>query len=239
MQESGEDARHTHQVSTLPKQPSRTDRLRDYTAAIDLARARIAAMGVLVQAREARATAPLQSLELLFAAAEVDGRALPAAVWVALRRGSVDAAIDAMTSVSKIQFLIEEREEIGEGYRLQTVQETRPLPEVDLLLAQLAGLLGIPVDVLTVLAEWGADDPRLSAEVDELLDSRFGPVTRPQHDLSRRPVETHAAEPCAPPKDRGRLELSVAQAADVLRLDEEQARTLATLVECANVILTA
>lgn len=226
-------------MGTQARQQSRADRLRDYAAAVEFARGQVAAMGVLVRARETRPATTGHPPELLFADTQVDGRALPAAVWVALRRGSVEAAVDAMSAVSRTHFLIEEREEIGEGYRLQTVEETRPLPEADLLLAQLAKVLQIPADVLAVLAEWGADDPRLAVEIDELLDSRFGPATRPQHSTPTPMPVPEAAEQAAPPRELGRLEMTVAQAADVLRLDEDQARTLATLVECARVTLTS
>ncbi|HET6875975.1 MAG TPA: hypothetical protein VFH38_00445 [Jatrophihabitans sp.] len=224
-------------MGTLQRQHSRAERTRDYTAALDLARGQVAAMGALVLAREARPTTAGKPLELQFAATEVDGRALPAAVWVALRRGSVDAALDAMCAVSTTHFLIEEREEIGAGYRLQTVEETRPLPEVDLLLAQLAAMLDIPVDVLAVLADWGGEDPRLEAEIDELLASRFGPATRASQPPP--PLAAMADAATERPQELGRLEMTVAQAAAVLRLDQDQARTLATLVDCAVVTLTS
>lgn len=224
-------------MGTLQREHSRADRVREHAAAVDLAREKVAAMGVLVLAREARSATTDTPLELQFAAAQPEGRALPAAVWVALRRGSVEAAVDAMTAVSQSRFLIEEREEIGEGYRLQTVEETRPLPEVDLLLAQLAELLDIPVDVLSVLADWGADDPRLRAEIDELLDSRFGPAVRgPRIPPAPEPEAAGVAEPA---RELGRLEMTVAQTAAVLRLDNDQTRTLATLVDCAVVTLTS
>jgi hypothetical protein len=220
-------------MGTLPRQQSRADRLRDYAAAMELARGQVAAMGILVRAREARATD--QPLELRFAATEVDGRALPAAVWVGLRREGVDAALAAMNAVSQTHFLIEAREEIGQGYRLQTVEETRPLPEVDLLLFQLARLLDIPADVLNVLAEWGAEDPRLAIEIEELLDSRFGSPTRAMHAVPAPPEPGEQV----PPRELGRLVMTVAEAATVLRLDENQAQALATLVRCADVTLTS
>lgn len=230
-------------MGTLQRQHSCAERLREHAAAVAAAGEKVAAMGVLVLAREARPATPGKPLELEFAATELDGRALPAGVWVALRRGGVEAALDAMSSVSQTHFLIEEREEIGEGYRLQTVEETRPLPEVDLLLAQLGLMLGIPVDVLSVLAEWGAGDPRLEAEIDELLTSRFGAASELTH-VSQPPSATPLPEPDdeTPAESRpelGRLTMTVAQTAAVLRLDEHQARTLTTLVECAAVTLVS
>lgn len=235
-------------MGTLPRQHSCTDRIREHDAAVAAAGEKVAAMGVLVLAREARPATPGKPLELEFAATEVDGRALPAGVWVALRRGSVEAAVDAMSAVSQTHFLIEEREEIGEGYRLQTVEETRPLPEVDLLLAQLGMMLDIPVDVLSVLADWGVGDPRLAEEIDELLTSRFGSATRtPRTTPVPEPPPGHASpapEPAdgaaaVPSVELGRLTMTVAQTAAVLRLDDDQARTLATLVECAAVTLVS
>lgn len=212
-------------MSTTAKQHSRADRLREYSSLLEAARAPVAAMGVLVRAREARPWPGGDPPEVVFATTEVDGRALPAAVWVALRRDDVDAAIEAMAGVSRTTFLIESREEMGEGYRLQTVEETRPVPEVEVLLAQLSAMLAIPADVLAVLAEWGADDPRTEPEIADLLDRRLGAGPAP------------APRPAAPSADG--LTMSVADVVDVLRLSEEQARALATLVRRVPVTLTA
>ena len=169
-------------MSTMAKQHSRADRVREYAATIEMAAVPVAAMGVLVRAREAREWVAHEPPEVVFAATEVDERALPAAVWVALRRDDVDGAIDAMTAASQTTFLIESREEMGEGYRLQTVEETRPLPEIDLLLGQLAAMLDIPVDVLRMLAEWGPDDPRTENEIADLVR----PPARPRRAGRRR-----------------------------------------------------
>ena len=161
-------------MSTMAKQHSRADRLREYAATVEVAAIPVAAMGVLVRAREARPwIAPLPP-EVVFAATLVEERALPASVWVALRRDDVDGAVEAMIGASQTAFLVESREEMGEGYRLQTVEETRPLPEVELLLRQLSAMLDIPVDVLGMLGEWGASDPRTAREIADLLDRRLG-----------------------------------------------------------------
>lgn len=211
-------------MTTTAKQHTRADRLREYSGLLEAARAPVAAMGVLVRAREARVWAADEPPEIVFARTEVDGRGLPAAVWVSLRRDDVDAAIEAMVGVSQTTFLIESREELGQGYRLQTIEETRPLPETDLLIAQLSAMLEIPSDVLAVLAEWGQDDPRTEQEIADLLDRRLG------------------CGPAAPPRPAGpehALTMSVADAVDVLRLSEEQARALATLVRRVSVTLTA
>jgi hypothetical protein len=146
-----------------------------------------------------------------------------------------------MTAASQTRFLVEQREVMGEGYRLQSVEDTLPLPEPELLTAQLARVLDVPLDVLDVLAEWGPTDPRTTSEIDELLNCRFGPAERrggeapsaPQASAQLRP----AAEPTEVPEPAGRLTMTVADAAQVLRLDEDQTRALATLVRNATVTL--
>jgi hypothetical protein len=215
-------------MSTMAKQHSRADRVREYAATVELATVPVAAMSVLVRAREARDWTHDDPPEVVFADTAVDDRALPASVWVALRRDDVHGAIDAMIAASRTDFLIESREEMGEGYRLQTVEETRPLPEVELLLAQLSAMLDIPADVLAILAEWGADDPRTANEIADLLDRRLGRADRPSV-----PAARHAA-----PRHEG-LTMSVADVVDVLRLSDEQARALATLVRRADVTLSS
>jgi hypothetical protein len=213
-------------MSTMAKQHSRADRVREYAATVEMATVPVAAMGVLVRAREAREWAAPEPPEVVFADTAVDERALPAAVWVALRRDDVDGAIDAMTGASRTTFLIDSREEMGEGYRLQTVEETRPLPEIGLLLEQLATMLDIPVDVLRMLAEWGPEDPRTANEIADLLDRRLG-----------RSETADVAPPATVTADG--LVMSVAEAVDVLRLTDEQTRALATLVRRVPVTLTA
>jgi hypothetical protein len=86
-------------------------------------------------------------------------------------------------------------------------------------------MLTIPPDVLAVLAEWGADDPRTEPEIADLLDRRLG--------AAATAVPRHAAP------SEGGLTMSVADAVDVLRLSAEQARALATLVRRVPVTLTA
>jgi hypothetical protein len=223
----------THGMRSLTQEQSRAERLRAHAAAVEEARRVAAAMATLVRGRESRARDGGPPLEVEFADLEVDGRRLPAAVWVALRRDDVDAAIEAMTTASMTEFLIEEREEMGDGYRLQSVAETLPLPESELLLALLDSALNIPADVLAVLAEWGPDDPRSAPEIEGLLSSRFGPANRPGVDLTQPRVEVDADVDLD-----GRLTVTVGELAEVLRLDEEQLRALTVLVRNATVTLT-
>jgi hypothetical protein len=213
------------------REQTRTDRLREHAALIERAHHVVGAMGLLVRGREARARDGATPLEIEFAKTDVGGRALPAGVWVALRRDDVAAAIDAMMVASQTAFLIEEREVMGEGYRLQSVEDTLPVPEADLLTAQLSLALDVPLDVLSVIAEWGPDDPRAASEIDELLTARFGPAER-------------AIATAPPPKGAddsepsGQLTMTVGEAAQVLRLDDEQVRALTILVRNASVTLT-
>jgi hypothetical protein len=83
-------------------------------------------------------------------------------------------------------------------------------------------MLGIPDDVLRVVAGWGPDDPRTRAEVDVLLDSRFG---------SANGGSVQADGPNA-------LSMSVAELADVLQLTAGQAKVLATLARRAALTIT-
>src|SRR4051794_23333659 len=169
----------TQHMRTPAREHTRAERQREFDAALDHAREVAATMVALVRGREARTDDGDAPLEVQFAALDVDGRRLPAAVWVALRRDDVDAAVDAMTAASQTEFLLEEREVMGDGYRLQSIADTAPMPEPGLLIALLGLATNVPVDVLTVLAEWGRDDPRATSEIDDLLSSRFGPPRRP------------------------------------------------------------
>lgn len=212
------------------REHARAERLREHAALIERAHQTVATMGLLVRGREARARSGETPLEIEFAKTDVDGRALPAGVWVALRRDDVSGAIDAMMVASQTTFLVDEREVLGEGYRLQSVEDTLPVPEADLLTAQLSRTLDVPLDVLTVIAEWGPDDPRTASEIDELLTARFGPAERT---IATAPAPSPEVEEPA-----GQLTMTVGEAAQVLRLDDDQVRALTILVRNAAVTLT-
>jgi hypothetical protein len=197
----------------------RAERLRELDAQLARAKSAVAVVGLIVQGREARAWPAAEPLEVTFASSGDAG--LSAGVWVALRRGDVDAALEALVAVSAEQFVVGEREELGSGYRLQTVEEAHPLPDVPQLQRQVAAMLDIPVDVVAVVADWGPDDPRTHAEIDALLDSRFGPAVA-------------ADNGAAAPRPGGALTMSVAELADVLQLTPAQGKVLATLVRRAG-----
>jgi hypothetical protein len=196
-------------MGSSSKDAERRERQREYDTRMDAAANAVAAFALLVRGRETRAATGSAPLEVVFAAAGGEA-ALPAGVWVALRRGDVDAAIEALTAVSSERFVLGEREELGDGYRLRTVEEVRMLP-----------------DVVAILGEWGPDDPRTAGEIEELLDSRFGPVRSPAPAAAPTPVE-----------ERTELAMSVAELADVLQLSAAQGRVLTTLVRHAVLTVT-
>jgi hypothetical protein len=201
-------------MPSISKDEQRSARLREFDGLLQRATAAVGALALLVQGREARAEAGSPPLEVAFAGPVADGGApvLPAGLWVALRRGDVDTAVQLLADVSGCDFVVGEIDTMGSGYRLETIEEKRALPDVGLLQARLAAVLDIPADVVGVLAGWGPDDPRARAEVEALLDGRFGPD--PQ---------------AAPPEEFPALSLPVAELADVLQLTPKQAKVLTTL----------
>lgn len=249
-------------MNSSAKDAARREREREHAALLAAAASEVAALASLVRAREDRAPAGL-ALEIAFASARDDARAdqptLPAGVWVALRRGDVDAALEALIAVSGERFVLGAREELGEGYRLRTVEDVRVLPDVGALRSQLASMLDIPTDVLAILSGWGPDDPRTSGEIDLLLDSRFGPAgssgdASTQDDLRARAAHASDAERTslfvqpvpdegsaalqAPSEPRPPLTMYVAELADVLQLSAAQARVLATVVRHTRLAVT-
>lgn len=230
--------------------PSRAQRMRAYDDALAEAAKVIAVLGAVVRARESRGWREAQPPEVVFAQAGESERALSAAVWVALRGDDTRTVLDALQEASVETFLIAKYEELGEGYRLQTVEETKPLPNLDLLVRQLSVVLEIPVDVLGVLGRWGLDDPRTAGEVNALLDSRFGAsgadaaggtlTDRGRVTARGASDDGGAGGPGATPVGTAEvgLTMSVQETADVLQLTAAQAKVLETLVRRAGVRIT-
>ena len=213
------------------KEHVRRERLREYEAALAVARSPVGVLVLLAKGRELRAGG--EALEESFAATPVEGidddNRLPAAVWVALRQGDVDATIEALVRVSRHEFVIAAHEELDSGYRLTTVEECRALPDVELLQAQVAAFLQVPRDVVVIIASWGPDDPRTAAEIDTLFERRFGSATPSGSD----PAAASASSP------RAGLVMSSAEFTAMLNLTPEQRGVLATLVRQADITLVA
>src|SRR5882757_4019672 len=202
---------------TLKGEPD--DRLVEYEAALDAARAPVAVLQLLAQGRERRSQPGDRPLEVAFAATPVnDEDALPAAVWVALRHGNVEASAAALLGASRTEFVVGEHEELDAGYRLRTIEERRVLPDVGVLQLQIAAMLDIPWDVVAMLCEWGPDDPRTQTEIDALLDGRLAASDSP---------------PSTP-----RLLMTADELADLVQLTAEQRALLSTLVRQADVTIT-
>jgi hypothetical protein len=214
-------------VAQATREHARRERLREYEAALAAARLPVGVLVLLAQGREARASG--EALEEAFAATPVEGvddaRRLPAAVWVALRQGDVDATVDALVRLSRNEFVIASHEELDAGYRLTTVEERRALPDVELLHAQIAAFLQLPRDVVVIVAGWGPDDPRTAAEIDTLLEQRFGSAA------ARRPDPAVASER----GPRAALLMSSAEFTAMLNLTPEQCAVLDTLIRQADV----
>src|SRR5262249_49374637 len=79
----------------------------------------VAVLQLLAQGRERRSRPGGEPLEVAFAATPVnDDEGLPAAVWVALRHGDVDASVTALLGASRTEFVVGEHEELDATYRL-------------------------------------------------------------------------------------------------------------------------
>lgn len=197
-------------------------RVAEYEAALAAARTPTAVLQLLAEGREARAQPDEDPLEVAFARTQVDGAdGLPAAVWVALRHGDVDASLTALLGASRTEFVVGEHEELDAGYRLRTVEERRVLPDVGVLQMQMAAMLDIPWDVIVMLCEWGPDDPRTQKEIDALLDGRL-----------REGAGAASTRP-------SRLHMTADELAALVRLTPEQTKLLNTLVRQADVTITS
>lgn len=221
------------------KEQQRRDRLRDYEARLDAARDSVAVVAEFARARESRAAG--HPLEAEFAATHVDGHAepLPAAVWVGLRQADLDVVLDILVQAATEQFVVAEHEQLDSGYRLTAVPECRGVPDVDRLLTQVAEFLRLPRDVLTVVASWGADDPRTHAEIEHLLGLRYGPPAPP----ASTPMPGRTTPLPVPRKasvgPSARLRLSCAEFAAVLALTPEQHDVFAVLTREADILISA
>jgi hypothetical protein len=248
-------------MASATKDELRRERLREYDAALTAARAPLAVLALFARGREARAGEQL--LEEAFAATEVAGveavDRLPAAVWVALRHGDVDACLELMLRVSRTEFVLAAHEELDAGYRLTKVEERRPLPDVELLIGQVAAFLHIPRDVVAIISGWGADDPRTAAEIDTLLEQRFGSragsapavsttgstTSASAGDGPGTPATAHpfrtAAVPGRPATGTAStgLRMSSAEFSALLNLAPEQRAVLGTLVRQVEITIDA
>jgi hypothetical protein len=246
-------------VSHTLKEQRRRDRVREYDGALAAARSALAVLALFVRGRESRASD--ETLEETFAATvpdTVDGRPpFPAAIWVALRQGDVDGALHLLITLSTTNFVMAAHEQLDAGYRLTSVEENRGLPEVDRLESQLARFLHVPVDVIAVITGWGPDDPRTAAEIDALLEPRFGavtampasaatagrPVEHPAPSRSARAADSVRAadsgQAATPRATAGGLTMSAEEFNALLKLSPEQHRVLATLVRQTTITINA
>lgn len=237
-------------MAQATKDELRRERLREYDAALTAARSPVAVLALFAAGREARAAGEL--LEEAFAATAVDGvppaEALPAAVWVVLRQGDIDATLELLMRMSRIEFVLAAHEELDDRYRLTKVEERRPLPDVELLIGQLAAFLHIPRDVVAIISGWGPEDPRTAAEIDTLLQQRFGssndhagPAAVPVANGSPAAAEPTGAgrtESTAGPSGAG-LRMSSAEFCALLNLAPEQRAVLGTLVRQTEITIAA
>ncbi|MDQ1743876.1 MAG: hypothetical protein QOE23_2215 [Pseudonocardiales bacterium] len=241
-------------MASVTKDDLRRERLREYDAALTAARSPLAILALFARGREARAGGQL--LEEAFAATEVAGvdaaDRLPAAVWVALRQGDVDACLELLLRVSRVEFVLAAHEELDASYRLTKVEERRALPDVELLIGQLAAFLHIPRDVVAIIAGWGADDDRTAAEIETLLEQRFGSLagsTGPSAAASTRAAplaagssraDSASGRPATRPATAGPgLRMSSAEFSALLNLAPEQRAVLGTLVRQTEITIDA
>jgi hypothetical protein len=239
-------------MTQATRDQARRQRLRDYEATLAAAREPIGVLVLFARAREIRGHGG--ALEEAFAVTPLDGvpdeDRLPASVWVALRQGDVDAAVDALTRVSRHEVVIGVHEELDAGYKLTTVEERRTVPDVPLLEAQVAAFLQIPRDVVSIITSWGPDDPRTAAEIETLLRERFGqPVSPTNRQAPAAPgsdAATAMGRPRRPTKrpsptttSRATISMSSDEFTAMLNLSDDQQDVLAVLVRQADVTVCA
>jgi hypothetical protein len=214
------------------------DRVREYDARLEAARESVAVVARFAQAREARGNGSALEEEFAATPVDVDGPVLPAAVWVALRHSDVDAVIETLVQCATEQFLIAEREQLDADYRLTTVAECRGLPDVDRLMAQLAVFVQVPSDVIAIVTGWGPDDPRTLAEIERLMDHRYGVRSVPPEPTTTS-AKAEPSESSSRAPDRPWLAMSSSEFTAVLSLTPEQQAVLTTLVRQADVVVAS
>jgi hypothetical protein len=239
-------------MAQATKDELRRERLREYDAALTAARSRVAVLALFAAGRETRAAGEL--LEEAFAATAVDGveaaDALPAAVWVVLRQADIDATLELLMRMSRVEFVLSAHEELDARYRLTKVEERRPLPDVELLIAQLAAFLHVPRDVVAIIAGWGPEDPRTAAEIDTLLQQRFGgpaadqPAPGPMATRGAAAADRAGTQPARAAiagagRVGGGLRMSSAEFCALLNLAPEQRAVLSTLVRQTEITIAA
>ena len=218
----------------------RRERLREYEAALMDARSPVEVLVLFAKVREDRASD--ERLEEAFAASITEGvddaDRLPAAVWVGLRQGDVDAVIQALVRTSSTELVLSAHEQLDAGYRITSVEERRALPDVGRLEAQVASFLRIPYDVVAMITSWGPDDPRTAAEIDALVEQRFGSPRRLAR--SSRARRESSADPAAQASPTGpgiSLWMSSEEFTALLNLTPEQSAVLTTLVRQATITI--
>lgn len=218
----------------------RRERLREYEAALIDARSPVEVLVLFVKVREDRASG--ERLEEAFAASITEGiddaDRLPAAVWVALRQGDVDAVIQALVRTSSTELVLAAHEQLDAGYRLTSVEERRALPDVGRLEAQVASFLRIPPDVVAMITSWGPDDPRTAMEIDALIEQRFGSTPHPgKPPRARRELSAGTTAQASPSGPGICLSMSSAEFTALLNLTPEQQAALTTLVRQATITI--
>jgi len=228
-------------VIQTKRDEQRRERLREYEAALIDARSPVEVLVLFVKVREDRAGG--ERLEEAFAASITEGiddaDRLPAAVWVALRQGDVDAVIQALVRTSSSELVLAAHEQLDAGYRLTSVEERRALPDVGRLEAQVASFLRIPHDVVAMIASWGPDDPRTAVEIDALVEQRFGSPPRLAKPARTRRDPSPGATGQATLSWPGiGLSMSSAEFTALLNLTPEQCAVLTTLVRQASITIS-
>jgi hypothetical protein len=218
----------------------RRERLREYEAVLTAARSPVEVLVLFAKVREDRAGD--ERLEEAFAASIPEGvddaDLLPAAVWVALRQGDVDAVVEALVRTSSTELVLSAHEQLDAGYRLTSVEERRALPDVGRLEAQVASFLRIPRDVLAMITSWGPNDPRTALEIDALLEQRVGsPPRATKPSRARRGPGPGGSAQASSSGPGISLFMSSEEFTALLNLTPEQRAVLTTLVRQAAITI--